>query len=142
MFAAFTDFGVDVERVMTMLVLTIFGGAVRGGLIGDIGWSQIVFAACILVVVRPLAVLIAAPGTRLDGRERLAAGYLGIRGLASLYYVIYAAEQNKTVATSGIESVVALVVLMSAILYGATADLVMRRFPTERAVGQSDREAQ
>jgi NhaP-type Na+/H+ or K+/H+ antiporter len=119
-------FAVDVEKVVTALVLAIFGGAIAIGIISGITWRHIVFVIGALVVARPLAVLVGTPGTPFSMRERLAAGYLGIRGLASLYYAVLAAAVLDPASRSTILSIVALAVLISAVLYGITGEPVVR----------------
>ena len=119
-------FAVDIEKVVTALVLAIFGGAIAIGIIGNVGWREIAFVVGALLVARPIAVFIATPTAPLSSRERLVAGYLGVRGLASLYYAVLAAGSLEAANRSRLLSIVALVVLASAVLYGVTSDAAMR----------------
>ncbi len=128
-------FAVDVEKVVTMLVLAIFGGLVAIGVIGSITWREVAFVAGTLLVARPIAVLIATPAAPFSRRERLATGYLGVRGLASLYYAVHAAGSLSGDDRAAVLSIVALVVLSSAVLYGVTADAVMRWVDNDGASG-------
>lgn len=119
-------FAGDVEKVVTALVLAIFGGAIAIGILGNITWREIAFVVGTLFVARPLGVLAVAPAAPLSTRERAGASYLGIRGLASLYYAVLAAGTLDGSSRDRLLSVVALVVVTSAVLYGVTSDLVMR----------------
>jgi NhaP-type Na+/H+ or K+/H+ antiporter len=121
------SFSGEVERIVTALVMAVFGGTLGGGLIGAMHWRLAIFAAIALFAARSLSLLVAAPLSRLDRRETVAAGYLGIRGLASLYYLFFVLAEYPHIA--GLDRIVPFVgfaVLASTVLYGFTGDLAMR----------------
>jgi len=80
----------QLERLMTVIVLVLFGGAIARGLLSGIGWSEVLVALAFLLVVRPLAGWIGLAGGRTGRRERIAIAFFGIRGIGSLYYLAYA----------------------------------------------------
>lgn len=116
----------QVERIVTVTVLGLFGFIVGKGLLTDLAWSDVLFAALALLVVRPLVVLLAFLGSAVPRHERLAFGYFGIRGLGTLYYVAYALGEPG-LPDRRIAMIAGLVVLTSVFLHGATADHVLRR---------------
>ena len=118
-------FAGEVERVISAVVLAIFGGAIAAGVLGPLNWPEIAFAFAVLLVARPAAVMLCTWKSLLSLRERLAAGYLGVRGLASLYYVILAVASLGPEHRSDILSPVMLTVVVSAVLYGVTGDVVV-----------------
>lgn len=122
----------QIEQLVMVLVLILFGGSVAEGLIGPLSVSEIVFATMALVVVRPVAVLVGFAGSREPFPVRAATGFFGIRGLGTLYYATYAAERLSHDAAGQLWHAVGLVVLMSVFLYGLSATPVMRRLDTLR----------
>lgn len=49
------DFADESERLLMMLLLLLFGGMLSAGLLADVGWTAVAFAAVMLLVIRPLA---------------------------------------------------------------------------------------
>jgi NhaP-type Na+/H+ or K+/H+ antiporter len=109
------------ERMLAFLVLGLFGGALASGVLDGVGWREVVFALLALLVVRPIATLLGFAGSIHPAPVRLAAGYFGIRGLGSLYYIGYAAGAGALLEPRYLWSVMALTVLFSIVLYGTTA---------------------
>lgn len=115
-----------VERLLAFLVLGLFGGAIASGVLDGVGWREVVFALLALLVVRPLASLLGFLGSVHPMPVRLTAGYFGIRGLGSLYYVSLAAAIGSFGAAKALWPVTALTVLLSIVLYGITARPALR----------------
>ena len=82
------------ESLAMVMVLALFGAALAGGLLAPVTWAGAVFAALVLLAVRPLATFAAFLGAATARPERLAIGYFGVRGLGSLFYAAYAANQR------------------------------------------------
>ncbi len=80
----------QLERLMTVVILVLLGGAIARGLLEGIGWLELLVAFTFLLLVRPLAGWLGLMGGKTGPRERLAISYFGIRGIGSLYYVAYA----------------------------------------------------
>ena len=110
------------ERLLAFLVFGLFGGATASGVLGGIGWREIVFA---LLVVRPVATLSGFLGSTHPKPVRFALGYFGIRGIGSLYYVSRAAGASPHHDHYGLWPVTALAVLLSIALYGTPAKPVL-----------------
>ncbi len=114
------------ERLLAFLVIGLFGGVLASGMLGHVGWPDIVFALLALLVVRPLVTLPSFLGTRHPAPVRLAVGYFGIRGLGSLYYIGRAMGIDGAHASERLWPVTALTVLFSIVLYGFSAQPVLR----------------
>lgn len=120
----FTD---QTERLLMMVVLVLFGGALAGGLLEPLGWPDAAAVAAILLLVRPLAgmlSLLPAPGS---AAERAAIAFFGIRGLGSLYYAGYALSHHDWGAEAQrVWAILGLTVLVSVMIHGLTVTPVMR----------------
>lgn len=118
----------QLERLMTVVVLVLLGGAIARGLLAGIGWAEILVALAFLLVVRPLAGWIALARGKTGPRERIAIAFFGIRGIGSLYYLAYALSKGDFNARAEqLWAFIGLVVAMSIVLHGATTAPVMNR---------------
>jgi NhaP-type Na+/H+ or K+/H+ antiporter len=63
------EFTEQLERLLMMVVLVLFGGAIARGLLAELDVDAILFTAAAILLVRPLAAwvgLIGLPGSRLE----------------------------------------------------------------------------
>ncbi|WP_246107682.1 cation:proton antiporter [Saccharothrix saharensis] len=111
----------QVERMLTVLIIFLLGGAAVTGLLAGTGWRDVLVALVVLLVVRPVAGLIALARGRTGPRERAVISFFGVRGVGSLFYVAYAVQAGHFADQDRIWRVVALVVIGSIILHGITA---------------------
>ena len=83
-------------------------------------------ALILFVVIRPVSVLAALAGARCSRRELRLMSWFGIRGIGSLYYLMYVVEAGTPVAlTDKLVSLVLTVVAASIAVHGISATLVM-----------------
>ncbi|WP_424187093.1 cation:proton antiporter [Actinokineospora sp. G85] len=113
------------ERMLTVLVVFLLGGAVVTGLLDGLRWVEVGFAAAVLLVIRPLAGLVGLAGGRTGPRERVVISFFGVRGVGSLFYITYALGHGEFADPQTLWRVVALVVVGSILLHGLTAAPVM-----------------
>jgi NhaP-type Na+/H+ or K+/H+ antiporter len=129
------DFVEQIERLLTVLLLVLFGGAVVRGLLAPLTWQTVLLAVVVVLLVRPLTAWLALRGGPGSEREKFAIAGFGIRGIGSFYYIGYATAE---VAFPGVEQVWAaagLIVVVSVVVHGVAATPVMRRL--DRARGTS-----
>lgn len=118
----------QLERLMTVVILVLLGGAIARGLLEGIGWTELAVALAFLLLVRPLAGWLGLMGGKTGPRERLAISYFGIRGIGSLYYVGYALTHgNFDAEAHQLWALIALVVALSIVVHGATTAPLMNR---------------
>ncbi|MCC3279422.1 cation:proton antiporter [Arthrobacter sp. zg-Y40] len=117
----------QLERLLTVVILVLLGGAIARGLLAGIGWREIAVAAAFLLLVRPLAGWISLLGGRPGRRERLAIAFFGVRGIGSLYYLGYALGKGNFPGGEQLWAMIGLVVASSIVLHGVTAAPVMNR---------------
>ena len=66
------DFAEQTERLLMMVLLVLFGGAVAGGLLAPLTRAGVAAALAFIFVVRPLAGMVAMLGTTQPMAERVA----------------------------------------------------------------------
>lgn len=130
--AVLHSFVEQLERLLTVVVLILFGGAVARGLLDNVGVAEVILAATLLLVVRPVAGWLALLGGGTGTRERWVIAAFGVRGIGSMYYAAYALEEGKFGGAEQVWAVVGLVVLGSVLLHGVSATPVMMKLDRRR----------
>jgi sodium/hydrogen antiporter len=118
-----TEFTENLALFATFLVWTLFGAFVAGPQIGDgIDGNAIAYALISLTIVRMFPVAAALWGTGLRFDTLAFAGWFGPRGLASVVFLLIAAEDlHGQPSTATLTAAVTFTILLSVILHGLTA---------------------
>jgi NhaP-type Na+/H+ or K+/H+ antiporter len=116
----------QLERLSEVVLILVIGGA----LFLD-SWSlrAVATAAFLFVVARPASVLLSLLGSRKPWRMRWMIGWFGVRGIGSLYYLMYAVGQGigEDLALELIH-VTLIVVTLSILVHGVSVKPLMRHF--------------
>lgn len=126
------DFIEQMERLLMMLLLVLFGGALAHGLLVPLGWTDVLAALLILFAVRPLAGLVGLWGVPMPLGEKLAIGFFGIRGMGSFYYLAFALNAAHFGVPNQLWALIGFVVLVSIVVHGTTVTPVMRMLDRAR----------
>jgi NhaP-type Na+/H+ or K+/H+ antiporter len=114
------------ERISELMLVLLIGGA----LFVD-SWSlrAVALALFLFVVVRPASVLLGLVGTRTTWRIRNMVGWFGVRGIGSLYYLMFAIQHGlpEPLALELIELTL-IAVTLSIFVHGISVKPVMERF--------------
>ena len=130
---ALHDFSEQIERLLMMLVLVLFGGAITTGLFASLTWTDVLAALAIVFLIRPVAAWISLLGSGHPARERGLISFFGIRGIGSFYYIAYGINHGDFGSSERLWAVVALVVLVSILVHGISATPAMRWMDRARA---------
>ncbi|WP_028280026.1 cation:proton antiporter [Arthrobacter sp. H5] len=115
----------QIERLLTVLILVLLGGAIARGLLSDIGWQEIMLVALFLLVIRPLAGWAGLAKGKTGPRERVVIAGFGVRGIGTLFYIAYALEEGSFSEGQQLWAVAGLAVAASIFLHGIAATPVM-----------------
>lgn len=126
------DFSEEMERLLLMVLLVLFGGTIAGNLLAPLTWNNLIAALIILLVIRPLAGIIGLIGSGLPWEERLVISFFGIRGIGSFYYLAYALNHVYFFDAKSLWAVTGLVVLMSIVLHGVVTTPIMKYLDLKR----------
>jgi sodium/hydrogen antiporter len=131
------DFADEAERLLMMFMLLMFGGMIAGGLLSDIGWEEALFAAIMLLLIRPLAGWISLLGFRRPRFERGVIAFFGIRGLGSVYYLSYGFNHGRFDYEYSLWGTLGLIILASVVMHGvlvtAAFDALGRKYSFRRS---------
>lgn len=132
---AFAD---ETERLVMMVLLVLFGGMLTGGeLLSGIGWTSMLVAALVLILIRPVLGYVALIGVKRPALEKFVIAFFGIRGLGSVYYLAFGLNHGDFAAQQVLWETLGLIVLGSILLHGLTVTPLMRHLST-RIYGKDD----
>ncbi|MDO3706009.1 cation:proton antiporter [Micromonospora sp. C28SCA-DRY-2] len=120
------DFAEQVERLLTVLLLLLFGGAVVGGLLAPLTWPAAAVGLALVFLVRPLVGWLSLRGAPGRPAEHWVIALFGIRGVGSLFYLAYATTAADFPQADLVWATTGLVVIVSVVVHGVAATPVMR----------------
>ena len=126
------DYAEQTERLLMMVLLVLFGGALAGGLLDSLTWAGAAAALLFLFVVRPGAGMIALLASARPLAERGSVAFFGIRGVGSFYYLAYAVNEASFERPEQLWALVGFTVLVSIVLHGTTVTPAMRYLDARR----------
>jgi len=126
------DFVEQIERLLTVLLLVLLGGAVVRGLFAPLDWRTVAVGLAVVLALRPASGVIALWGGRGDRSERTAIAVFGIRGIGSFYYVAYATSAANFAGADQVWATAGFVVVVSVLVHGIAATPVMARLDRSR----------
>lgn len=123
----------QIERLVTVVVLVLLGGAIARGMLAPLTWLDVTLAVGLIFVLRPVfawIALIGADGTR---RERAAIAFFGVRGIGSIYYLAFGiGKLGDSADAERLWAIVGLVITLSVVVHGMSAHPAMRHVDTKR----------
>ncbi len=126
------DFVEQIERLLTVLLLVLFGGAVVRGLLAPLSWQMILVAVAVVVLVRPLSGWLSLRGGPGSPAERTAIAAFGIRGIGSFYYLAYATADADFEGVEQVWATAGLIIIVSIVVHGVAATPIMNRLDRAR----------
>lgn len=126
------DFIEQSERLLMVVALVVFGGAIARGLFHDLTWGGVFAGLAVIFVVRPAFGLLGLLGAKMPWRERFALSFFGIRGIGSFYYLAYAINQADFPGADTLWSDVGFVVLLSVLVHGVSAPVAIDKLDEKR----------
>ncbi|QNH63510.1 cation:proton antiporter [Hymenobacter sediminicola] len=118
----FTD---QLERLLIVVILILFGGALVRGLLEPLTWSGAALGLFLLLILRPIGGILTLGRSRVTWPERLVISFFGIRGIGSFFYLAYALSKHDFPDAPQLWAITGFTVLTSIILHGALATPVM-----------------
>jgi NhaP-type Na+/H+ or K+/H+ antiporter len=123
---ALLRFNEQLDRIGEVaIVITI------GALLWAVEWdfARWWFVVLLLLVVRPVAVAVGLLGSRSSGHQRWLIGWFGIRGVGSLYYLMFAINQGMDAELAATLTALTLsVVVTSVVVHGISVTPLMAAY--------------
>jgi NhaP-type Na+/H+ or K+/H+ antiporter len=114
------------ERLSELTLVLLLGGMLS---LQDWSWRTWGTALFLFFIARPLSVMLGLAGTGTSLRLRLIIGWFGVRGIGSVYYLMYAINNGLPGAlTHELTQITAVVVALSILVHGITVKPLMGRY--------------
>jgi NhaP-type Na+/H+ or K+/H+ antiporter len=126
------DFVEQIERLAVMMSLIMFGGALTNGLLAHLDLAASVFAALVVLIVRPIAGWVSLIGTVHPRAEKAVISFFGIRGVGTVYYLAFGLGAASFEREGYLWSIVALVILVSVVIHGVSVTPILRRLDDDQ----------
>ncbi len=126
------DFVSQVERILMVILLILFGGSLVSGLLEHLTWQGALLGLSFLFIIRPLTAYLAVFNEKAPTREKIAISFFGIRGIGSFFYLAFALDKLAFTDGDQLWSIVGFIVMISIVLHGVTASRVMRYLDVNR----------
>lgn len=114
------------ERLSELMLVLLIGGTL---FLNSWSWRAVGLALFLFMVARPVSVLASLLGTRTSWPIRGMVGWFGVRGIGSLYYVMYAIQHGlpEDLALELIQLTL-IAVTLSILVHGTSVKPLMSRF--------------
>lgn len=124
-------FNEQLERILEVGVVILIGGMLS---VGYLPVGLLWFAPFLFLVVRPVAVAIGLAGGGVPRYRRWLMSWFGIRGIGSIYYLMYALERGLPEEEGAkIAALVLSVVAISVVVHGITVTPLMNWYQRRTA---------
>ncbi len=84
-------FNEQLERLSEVVLVLLLGGSL---FLDSWSWRAVATALFLFLAARPLAVMLTSPVRHMPLRLRALTGWFGVRGIGSLYYLMYAIQHG------------------------------------------------
>jgi NhaP-type Na+/H+ or K+/H+ antiporter len=118
------------ERLSELMLVLLIGGTL---FLDSWSWRAVGLALFLFVVARPVSVLVGLLGTRTLWPTRGMVGWFGVRGIGSLYYLMFAIQHGlpEDLALDLIQLTL-IAVALSILVHGTSVKPLMSRFMRHR----------
>ncbi|MFO7550393.1 MAG: cation:proton antiporter [Haliea sp.] len=116
----------QLERLSEMMLVLLIGGTL---FLDSWSFRAVGLALFLFLVVRPVSVGIGMLGTRTSWPLRGMVGWFGVRGIGSLYYLMYAIQHGVAESMAlELVSLTLIAVTLSIVVHGISVKPLMARF--------------
>jgi NhaP-type Na+/H+ or K+/H+ antiporter len=114
------------ERLIEVTLILLLGGTLFWS---SWSWHAVGTAAFLFLVARPVGVLLSSIGSRTPLRLRALISWFGVRGIGSLYYLMFVIQQGIAQAIAlELLHITLVVVTLSILVHGISVKPMMERF--------------
>ena len=114
------------ERLSELMLILLVGGSL---FLSSWSWQGTLFALFLFVVARPISALIGLAGTGTPWRIRGMTAWFGVRGIGSLYYLMYAIQHGLSEALAlELMQLTLMVITLSILIHGISVKPLMGAF--------------
>lgn len=128
------EFVGQIERLLTLGVLLVFGYGLGTGLLEGLTWAGAAWAIAGVLILRPVTAWLSLRGSPILPVEQRTIAFFGVRGVGSFYYLAFALNHGTFTDNQQLWATVSFAVLVSVVVHGVTASVVLHRL--DRMLGR------
>ena len=133
------DFITEIEHLLLVVWILLFGGSVMNGVLGLTDWKGILFAFVFVLLIRPIAGMVALSGIKEPFKNKLAVSFFGIRGIGSVFYLSWAFVHFDGFGhKEELYAITAYIILISIVVHGVTAPSVIEYFQKKGTLNEEE----
>lgn len=118
------------ERLSEVLLILLVGGML---FVNSWSWAAVGFAVFLFVVARPVSVMVGMLGSGSSWRMRGLIGWFGVRGIGSLYYLMYVIQHGLPESLSlQFIQLTLVVIALSIVAHGVSVKPLMNGWGSKR----------
>ena len=140
------NFNTQIEHIGEAVVVLLVGVLLSSALMdlssaSDVQVSTLLWLVPILfLVIRPIAVWVGLIGSPTTTQQKPLTAWFGIRGIGSIYYLMFAITHGLSLSLArDLTALVLVVVATSIVLHGISVTPIMARYATRHGSAQRDR---
>ncbi|MBI2727962.1 MAG: cation:proton antiporter [Polaromonas sp.] len=131
MMRAVQRFNSQLENFAEVVIVLAVGALIA---VVPFRWEVLWFTPLLFLVVRPAAVVAGLLGTGIRGQQRRLMAWFGIRGIGSIYYLLYAIRHDISNALAEqLLSLVIAVVVASVVVHGISVTPLMKSYERRKS---------
>lgn len=119
---AFSD---QLEILFTSVSLLWLGTFIAEKVLPFLFFQEVLYAILAVLIIRPITAMLSLMFSTLSRRHKFVASTLGIKGMGSIFYLCYAIKNGEFSNLEGVWRVVAMVIFLSVVLHGFTANYLI-----------------
>lgn len=121
------DFTEEVERIFVAFLFIIIGIYVYSASHALLNFKIIITALVVLFIARPVGGWVALFRTDLTAFEKFVLSFYGIRGVGSVYYLMFAFTQTSFPDSYKLINVTTVIIVFSVLIHGLSAATIQKR---------------
>jgi NhaP-type Na+/H+ or K+/H+ antiporter len=134
---AVLGFTEQLERIGEVAVVVLVGAVITARYLPS---EALWFVPLLLLVIRPAATTAGLLGCRIAAAQKMLIGWFGIRGIGSIYYLMYAIDQGlPRPAAETLTGLTLATVAVSVVVHGISVTPLMERYMLRRQASQGSR---
>jgi NhaP-type Na+/H+ or K+/H+ antiporter len=127
---AVRGFNEQLERIVEVAIVVIVGAMLTSI---ELPRNAVAYLVLLFFVVRPISVWLGLAGLHMPRDQKLLIGWFGIRGIGSIYYLMYAMSQGLQASTAQLmTSIVLTAVAVSIVFHGISVTPLMNLYSARR----------
>ncbi|OFA07626.1 cation:proton antiporter [Duganella phyllosphaerae] len=111
------------ERLSELTLVVLLGGMIS---LQEISWQAVFMAAFLFFIARPVAVFLGLAGSAAPLRLKAMTAWFGIRGIGSIYYLVFAIEAGLAPDLAAqLTNIVLFTIMLSIVVHGLSVKPLM-----------------